>query len=123
MITEYQLRLLPEEAFTENTIKHYLAQEEGIDINSIHAVQVLKRSVDARHRRVFINLKVRVYINEEPTEKQYIPTIYPDVSHQPCAIVIGAGPGGLFAALHLIELGVRPIVLERGKCVEKRNME
>lgn len=123
MITEYQLRLLPEEAFTENTIKHYLAQEEGIDINSIHAVQVLKRSVDARHRRVFINLKVRVYINEEPTEKQYIPTIYPDVSHQPCAIVIGAGPGGLFAALHLIELGVRPIVLERGKCVEKRKKD
>ena len=115
MVEEYQLRLLPEEAYSEDTIRQYLSQEKGFDVAAIRAVRVVKRSIDARHRRVLVNLKVRAYINELPTEEPFAPTDYPDVSDQPSAIVVGAGPGGLFAALRLIEMGVRPIVLERGK--------
>lgn len=123
MVEEYQLRLLPEEAYSEDTIRQYLSQEKGFDVAAIRAVRVVKRSIDARHRRVQVNLKVRAYINELPTEEPFVPTDYPDVSDQPSAIVVGAGPGGLFAALRLIEMGVRPIVLERGKSVEKRKRD
>lgn len=123
MVEEYQLRLLPEEAYSEDTIRQYLSQEKGFDVAAIRAVRVVKRSIDARHRRVLVNLKVRAYINELPTEEPFAPTDYPDVSDQPSAIVVGAGPGGLFAALRLIEMGVRPIVLERGKSVEKRKRD
>ena len=123
MVEEYQLRLLPEEAYSEDTIRQYLSQEKGFDVAAIRAVRVVKRSIDARHRRVLVNLKVRAYINELPTEEPFAPTDYPDVSDQPSAIVVGAGPGGLFAALRLIEMGVRPIVLERGKRVEKRKRD
>lgn len=123
MVEEYQLRLLPEEAYSEDTIRQYLSQEKGFDVAAIRAVRVVKRSIDARHRRVLVNLKVRAYINELPTEEPFAPTDNPDVSDQPSAIVVGAGPGGLFAALRLIEMGVRPIVLERGKSVEKRKRD
>lgn len=123
MVEEYQLRLLPEEAYSEDTIRQYLSQEKGFDVAAIRAVRVVKRSIDARHRRVLVNLKVRAYINELPTEEPFAPTDYPDVSDQPSAIVVGAGPGGLFAALRLIEMGVRPIVLERGKSVENRKRD
>ena len=123
MVEEYQLRLLPEEAYSEDTIRQYLSQEKGFDVAAIRAVRVVKRSIDARHRRVLVNLKVRAYINELPAEEPFTPTDYPDVSDQPSAIVVGAGPGGLFAALRLIEMGVRPIVLERGKSVEKRKRD
>lgn len=123
MVEEYQLRLLPEEAYSEDTIRQYLSQEKGFDVAAIRAMRVVKRSIDARHRRVLVNLKVRAYINELPTEEPFAPTDYPDVSDQPSAIVVGAGPGGLFAALRLIEMGVRPIVLERGKSVEKRKRD
>lgn len=123
MVEEYQLRLLPEEAYSEDTIRQYLSQEKGFDVAAIRAVRVVKRSIDARHRRVLVNLKVRAYINELPAEEPFVPTDYPDVSDQPSAIVVGAGPGGLFAALRLIEMGVRPIVLERGKSVEKRKRD
>ena len=123
MVEEYQLRLLPEEAYSEDTIRQYLSQEKGFDVAAIRAVRVVKRSIDARHRRVLVNLKVRAYINELPAEEPFVPTDYPDVSDQPSAIVVGAGPGGLFAALRLIEMGVRPIVLERGKSVENRKRD
>lgn len=123
MVEEYQLRLLPEEAYSEDTIRQYLSQEKGFDVAAIRAVRVVKRSIDARHRRVLVNLKVRAYINELPAEEPFTPTDYPDVSDQPSAIVVGAGPGGLFAALRLIEMGVRPIVLERGKSVENRKRD
>lgn len=123
MIEEYQLRVSPEEGHSEASIKQYLAQEKGFDPESILGVRILKRSIDARHRRILINLKVRAYINELPTDDTFTPTAYPDVSDKPAAIVVGAGPGGLFAALRLIEQGVRPIVLERGKSVEKRKKD
>lgn len=120
MINEYQIRVLPEQAANEQSLKQYIGREKDIDIRTIHAIRILKRSIDARQRTIFINLKIRVFINEEPTETEYIPTEYKNVSDKPSVIVVGAGPGGLFAALKLIELGLRPIVVERGKNVRDR---
>ena len=123
MIKEYSIRVPPHQAVNEATIKDYLAHEEGLEMKSMTHVRVLKRSIDARQRIIFVNLKVRVYINEEPTDDEYVKTEYRDVSSAPQVIVVGAGPGGLFAALRLIELGLKPVVLERGKDVHERKKD
>lgn len=123
MIQEYQLRVLPEQAYNEQSIRRYVAREKGIDERTIQGIRVLKKSIDARQRTIFINLKVRVYINEQPTDEAYVPTEYKNVEGHRRVIVVGAGPGGLFAALHLIELGYCPIVVERGKNVRDRKLD
>ena len=123
MIKEYSIRVRPHQAVNEATIKDYLAHEEGLEMKSMTHIRVLKRSIDARQRTIFVNLKVRVYINEEPTDDEYVKTEYRDVSSAPQVIVVGAGPGGLFAALRLIELGLKPVVLERGKDVHERKKD
>jgi hypothetical protein len=92
-------------------------------LGALKAVRILKRSIDARQRTIFVNLKVRAYVNEMPAEDEFEPVDYQDVSQRPQVIVVGAGPGGLFAALRLIELGCRPIVLERGKDVHERKKD
>lgn len=120
MIHEYQLRILPEQAANEQSLKQYISRDKGLDIRTIHAVRVLKRSIDARQRTIFINVKVQVFVNEHPQEEQFVRTDYPNVEGKQPVIVVGAGPGGLFAALRLIELGLRPIVVERGKNVRER---
>ena len=123
MINEYQIRVVPEVAAQEDRLKAYLADEQGFDARTIYGVRILKRSIDARQRQIYVNLKVRVYINEEPQDDAYQRTEYPNVEGKPQVIVVGAGPGGLFAALRLIELGLRPIVLERGKNVHDRKKD
>lgn len=123
MITEYQLRLLPQQAANEATIKDFVSRDKGLDVRTITHVRVLRRSIDARQRTIFVNLKVRVYINEQPEDDEYERTDYRDVSSAPSVVVVGAGPGGLFAALRLIEIGLRPIVLERGKDVHERKKD
>lgn len=123
MIEEYQIRILPEQAASEEGIKRYLSKEKGIDVRTLNQVRVLKRSVDARQRTIYVNLKVRAYINEFAQNDQYIHTEYPDVSSRPRVVVVGEGPGGLFASLRLIELGYRPVVLERGKDVRERKKD
>ncbi len=123
MINEYQLRVLPQQAVNEATLREYIAQEKGIDARTIKHIRVLKRSIDARQRTIFINLKVRTYINELPEDDEIEYTTYNDVSSSPAVIVVGEGPGGLFAALRLIELGVKPIVIERGKDVRERKKD
>ena len=123
MINEYQIRVAPEVAAQEDRLKAYLADEQGFDARTIYGVRILKRSIDARQRQIYVNLKVRVYINEEPQDDAYQRTEYPNVEGKPQVIVVGAGPGGLFAALRLIELGLRPIVLERGKNVHDRKKD
>ncbi|MBR6601913.1 MAG: NAD(P)/FAD-dependent oxidoreductase [Bacteroidaceae bacterium] len=123
MIQELQLRILPEQAANEQSIKQYVAREKGLDVRTIQAVRTLKRSIDARQRTVFVNLTVRIYINELPTDDEYTQTYYPMVDDGPAVVVVGAGPGGLFAALRLIELGCRPIVVERGKDVHTRKRD
>lgn len=123
MTNEYQIRVVPEVAVQEDRLKAYLAEEYGFDVRTIYGVRILKRSIDARQRQIFVNLKVRVYVNEQPTDDEYVRTEYPNVEGCPQVIVVGAGPGGLFAALRLIELGLRPIVLERGKNVHDRKKD
>ena len=123
MTKEYQIRVLPVVAASENAIKRYLAEEQGIDQRTIISVRVLKRSIDARQRTIFVNLKIRVYINEVPQDDEYEHTEYQNVEGRPQVVVVGEGPGGLFASLRLIELGLRPVVLERGKDVRERKMD
>ena len=123
MTNEYQLRVLPQVAASADKLRRYIAEEQGIAMGALKAVRILKRSIDARQRTIFVNLKVRVYVNEQPTEDEFEHVDYQDVSNSPQVIVVGAGPGGLFAALRLIELGFRPIVLERGKDVHERKKD
>lgn len=123
MIQEYQLRVLPEIAANEQRLKEYLVQEKGLDAQEITATRILKRSIDARQRTIFINLNVRAYLNETPQDDEYQHTLYNKVEGKPQVIIVGAGPGGLFAALRLIELGLRPIIVERGKDVRERKKD
>ena len=74
MIKEYQLRLLPQQAANESTLKDYLSHEESIGLSDICHVRVLKRSIDARQRTIYVNIKLRVYINEEPVDDAYAHT-------------------------------------------------
>lgn len=123
MLREYQIRVMPQVAASEDSIKDFVARENGFDVRTVKAVRVLKRSIDARQRTIFVNLKVRVYINEQPTDDAFVRTEYGDVSNSRRVIVVGEGPGGLFAALRLIELGLRPVVIERGKDVHERKKD
>ncbi len=123
MIQEYQLRVLPEIAANEQQLKEYLSKEKGLNVRHITATRILKRSIDARQRTIFVNLNVRVYLNEQPADDEFVHTIYNKVDDKPAVIVVGAGPGGLFAALRLVELGLRPIVVERGKDVRERKKD
>lgn len=123
MIKELQLRISPREAANEEALKTVAARETGTSLQSIQAVRVIKRSIDARQRTVFVNVKLRVFIDEMPDENEFQSVEYKDVSSAKSVIVVGSGPGGLFAALRLIELGLRPIVLERGKNVRDRRKD
>ncbi len=123
MIQELQLRILPEEAVNEQSLKQVVAHETGAQPKDIQAVRVLKRSIDARQRTIYVNVKLRVFINEQPEEPEYQSVEYKDVSGGKQVVVVGAGPGGLFAALRLIELGLRPVIIERGKNVRERKKD
>jgi uncharacterized FAD-dependent dehydrogenase len=123
MIQEYDIRVLPQVAANEQSLRNWIAEEKGFDVRTITHLRTLRKSIDARQRTILVNLKVRVYINEMPEDDAYQHTDYPDVSGRQQVIVVGAGPGGLFAALKLIELGYRPIVLERGKDVHERKKD
>lgn len=117
---QLQLRVKPETAFDALRLKIYVSTELDIDVNSITEVRVVRRSIDARQRQVMVNLTVDVY-QGEPAPAEFEKTDYRRVADDaPQAIVVGAGPAGLFAALRLIERGVRPILLERGKSVDER---
>ena len=123
MTNDYQIRVMPEVAAQGDRLRSWVADEQGIDERTIYGIRILKRSIDARQRQIFVNLKVRVYVNEQPHDDEFVRTDYPNVEGRPQVIVVGAGPGGLFAALRLIELGLRPIVLERGKNVHDRKKD
>ena len=123
MVHEFQLRVQPYEAANEQSLARYIAREKGMDERTINAVRVLRRSIDARQRTIYINLMVRVFVNEMPPADEFTPREYPNVEGKRPVIVVGAGPAGLFAALKLIENGLRPIVVERGKDVRTRKVD
>lgn len=120
MITEYLIRVSPAVASDERLLCDYISQKFGHNVNTIKGIRILKRSIDARQRNIFINLKVKVFVNEIPQGDDYEKVIYKDTSALKSVVVVGAGPAGLFASLKLIELGFRPILIERGMDVRER---
>ena len=123
MIRDIQLRLLPQQAATEQSIRSSVAREAALEPHRIQGLRVIKRSIDARQRQVMVNITARVWVDEPMVDEPFKRIEYPNVEGRPQVIVVGAGPGGLFAALRLIELGLRPIVIERGKDVHERKRD
>lgn len=118
------LRLLPSEAANTSTITEYIAKTEGISIASVTGYNIIKQSIDARGKQPWINLSLQSFINEPFQQRQIQSFNFKDVSNAPHrVIIIGAGPAGLFAALLLIESGVKPVILERGKDVKSRRRD
>ncbi|MCW3111879.1 MAG: FAD-binding protein [Segetibacter sp.] len=124
MQQQIALKLLPSEAADDNIIKRYIASTSGKKDDEVTGFYPLKKSIDARGRQVYINLTVQAFINEPFIERKSTKVDFKDVSKaQRKVIVIGAGPTGLFAALKLIEDGIQPIILERGKDVRARRRD
>ena len=122
MVQEFQLRVDPRTAATDGALRLRCVEVAGVAPERVKAHRVVRRSIDARQRRVMVNLTVRVWIDESPDSTSVVRPEKYDVLPEgaPQAVVVGAGPAGLFAALRLIQEGIRPIVLERGKNVEER---
>lgn len=124
MPRELQIQVTPEVAATPALLQDFLAKLTHVKTTEIKHYTIVKRSIDARQRAIKINLKVNVFfIDEEVVEKEIELPDYKNVTNAPEAIVVGAGPAGYFAALQLIELGIKPIVVERGKDVRGRRRD
>ena len=118
------LRLKPSEAADSSFINQLIASEIGRHEDAVSGFNILKRSIDARSRQVYINLSVEAFIKEPYHHRATIKIQFEDVSQSKNkVIIIGAGPAGLFAALQLIEKGIKPIILERGKDVKSRRRD
>lgn len=123
MQMEISIQVTPEQAANSSLLKAKVSRHSGVPESDIRHLEVLKRSIDARQRKIRINLRVRIYVQEDFEEKEVRLPDYPDVHKAREVLIVGAGPAGLFAALKLIEKGVKPIVLERGKDVQARRRD
>jgi hypothetical protein len=124
MPRELLLQVSPEIASNENLLKDYLSKEIKVSPKEIQHISILKRSIDARQKAVKFNLKVTIYLVGEPIQEAKIELPeYKNVENAQEVIIVGAGPAGLFAALQLIELGLKPIIIERGKDVKGRRRD
>lgn len=118
------LKLLPSEAAGDAGILNAIEKHTGKKSNSIHGYHILKQSIDARGKTIWINLQLKAFIDEPFQQRTSVPFHFRDVRHSPKQVlIIGAGPAGLFAALRLIELGIRPVIIERGKDVKARRRD
>ena len=123
MVKEIQLRVNLIEEKKENVLLFKASKQLGVDKNEISAVKVLRKSIDARKKDIIFNYKVAVYINEKVPEKSDYTFEYKDVSNAKEIHIVGFGPAGMYAALRCIELGYKPIILERGKNVQNRRRD
>ena len=124
MQKKISLRLLPSEAANQTTVKQYIARMEAVDVTDISGYTILKQSIDARGKQSWINLTIQAFIKESYQQRESVVFHFRDISKaQKKVIIIGAGPAGLFAALKLIESGIKPIILERGKDVRARRRD
>ena len=118
------LKLLPSEAVNDTAIKKNISHATGEPVSSVKGYFIQKRSIDARGKKVWLNLSLLAFINE-PFQQRKLPDFkFIDVSHtDKKVIIVGAGPAGLFAALKLVESGIKPIILERGKDIKARRRD
>ncbi|MDX2305371.1 MAG: FAD-binding protein [Microscillaceae bacterium] len=123
MKLELNLELSPEVGLDETALRSYILQKISKEENPDVFIRKIRRSIDARSRDIKVNLQVEVYLGETPPPLLQFKKNYPNVSQRPVAVIVGAGPAGIFAALRLIELGIKPIVLERGKDVKSRRRD
>ena len=124
MQQKISLRVMPSEAADEVFVRNLIAQSLGVKDTAISGYHILKRSIDARGRQVWIQLTLQVFVDEPFQTLELVPLPLQDVHHaKKKVIIVGAGPAGLFAALRLIERGIQPIILERGKDVRARRRD
>jgi uncharacterized FAD-dependent dehydrogenase len=124
MQKDITLKLKPAEAADTDTIRQYLAQSLAAEESAISGFYPLKQSIDARGRQVWINLQLKTFIDEPFVHRPVIPIAFNDTSRaKKKVVIIGAGPAGLFAALKLLEAGIQPLVIERGKDVRARRRD
>ena len=123
MVKQIQINLSPAAAADENQIRKIAATLASVDVSEISSLHIIKKSVDARKKNIRINLNIEVIVGEENQGTRITPFLSKDVSTSAEIIIVGAGPAGLFAALRLIELGLRPVILERGRDVSARKVD
>ncbi|HQW85104.1 MAG TPA: FAD-dependent monooxygenase, partial [Ferruginibacter sp.] len=124
MQQKISFKLLPSEAADDWTIKKYIANATSNKLSSVTGYHITRQSIDARSKTIWVNITVNAFINEPFEQRKIQQFIFKDVSKAgKKIIIIGAGPAGLFAALHLIEHGIKPIILERGKDVRSRRRD
>jgi uncharacterized FAD-dependent dehydrogenase len=123
MVKQVQINLTPAAAADEEAVRKIAASLAGMDISDIVVLRIIKRSVDARKKNIRVNLTVELFSGEDSSIPVIAPFLNADVSLKPEVIIVGAGPAGLFAALRLIELGLRPVIIERGKDVSSRKKD
>ena len=123
MQKEFQIQVKPEIAYNDEQLKLLVAKKVNLDFRDIKHIEILKRSVDARKKNIKINLSIRLFIHEDFKEKTIELPNFKNVANAREIIIIGAGPAGLFAALKLIEKGLKPVILERGKNVRDRRRD
>lgn len=116
------LSITPAEAADDTILARFIAEESGVSKQHITGYKTLKRSIDARSRQVKVILQLQVFIDEQPSFENFDPELQ-NVSNASHVVIIGAGPAGLFAAIRLIQLGYKPVILERGKDVRSRRRD
>ena len=123
MSKQVQISLNPEAAADDKLIRKIAGSQAGMDPSEITAVRIIKKSVDARKKHIRINLIVELFSDKDGKVSAINPFKPQNVTGKPEVIIIGSGPAGLFAALRLIELGIRPVIIERGRDVSSRKID
>ncbi|MCH3906971.1 MAG: FAD-dependent monooxygenase [Sphaerochaeta sp.] len=122
MNTTVRLRLSPRDAGDDERLRKLVAKAAGVNEQDISGMRIIRSSIDARRRDVIIDREIQVFSGEEPSPA-WEKTVYQSVGNKKPVIIVGSGPAGLFCALRLLEIGIRPIVLERGNDVEQRKLD